>query len=61
VESSAEQPAAVPDHSRSGVTTLLDLFGLTAVPAGVGLLWGQGAAVLAAGVAALILSWRLST
>lgn len=43
------------------VTTLLDVLGLAAVVAGAYLLAGVGVAVVAAGVAALVVSWRLAS
>ena len=45
---------------RQRLTTVLDLVGVAAVGVGIYVLAGVGGAVIVAGVAALVLSWRLS-
>ena len=46
---------------RSAVTTGLELAGLSAVVGGIFVLAGLGAALVAGGAAALVMSWRLSS
>ena len=45
---------------RRHLTTALDVLGLAAIPAGAAMVAGLGAALVAAGVEALLVSWRLS-